>query len=149
MKYQLKRGFKSVGSREVSCLRSGWWAVCRGGLRMDPQLPRLLATCFFGGTTASLGKVKCGGDIWFFSEVLLKGGLGDPTHLVKAESPWSKQAVVKLKGMKDRRQESLYPPYPCVAGRHTSGPYQAMAHGQTLLPYGFWETEGLFKAAAS
>lgn len=90
---------------------------------------------FPGGTAASLVRAKRGADGWSFSEVLLKGGLSDPMHLVKAESPRSKPGVVKLKGMRDRGQDSFSPPYTCAAGRHTSVPYQVMAHGQTLLPY--------------
>lgn len=104
---------------------------------------------FPGGTAVSLVQIKCGGDEWSFSKVLLKGGLSDPMRLVKAESPWSKSVVTKLKGMRDRFQDSLCPSYPCSAGRYVSIPYQVMAYGQMLLLYGSREIGGLFRAAAS
>lgn len=82
--------------------------MCQGGLGRVPT-PAARGHMFPGGTAASLVRAKCGGDGWSFCEVLLKGGLSDPVHLVKAESPWSKLVVVKLKGMGDRGQDSLSP----------------------------------------
>ena len=137
--YHLKRGFKPVGSREMPCLCSGWWAVCQGGLGWVPA-PTAPGYMFPGGTAASLVRMKCRRDGWSFSEVQLKGGLSDPVHLVKAESPWSKLAVVKLKGMRDRGQGSFCPPHLCAAEGHMSVPYQVMADGQTLLLYSSQET---------
>lgn len=104
--YHLQRGFKTVASGEVLCLRSGWWAVCQGGLGWVCS-PMAHGHMCPGGTVASLVRVKSRGDGWSFSEVLLKGGLSDPVHLVKAESSWSTQTVVK--GIKDRGQDSLFP----------------------------------------